>query len=35
MPKLNAEKEEFKKEVIPQWIQKAIKRESKYETKVL
>jgi nitrite reductase (cytochrome c-552) len=35
MPKLNAEKEVFKKEVIPQWIQKAMERESKYETKVL
>lgn len=35
MPKLNAEKETFKKEVIPQWIQKAMERESKYETKVL
>lgn len=35
MPKLNAEKEVFKKEVIPQWIQKAMERENKYETKVL
>lgn len=35
MPKLNTEKEVFKKEVIPQWIQKAMERESKYEAKVL
>ncbi|MGM0648557.1 MAG: ammonia-forming cytochrome c nitrite reductase [Bacteroidota bacterium] len=35
MDKLNAEKEKFMKEVVPEWIEKAKKREATYETKDL
>jgi len=32
MPKLNSEKQQFIKEVIPQWLSEAMEREKGYKT---